>query len=145
MKISAAGLELLKGHEGLRLKAYLDTGDVPTIGYGHTRGVKMGDTCTKEQALQWLDEDADIAENDVNRLVKAPFGLNQNQFDALVSFVYNIGGDEFSTSTLLRKLNAGDYTGAAKQFGRWIYDNGKIVNGLVLRRADERELFLREI
>lgn len=142
MKISAAGLELLKGHEGLRLKAYLDTGGVPTIGYGHTKGVKMGDTCTKEQALKWLDEDADSAENDVNRLVTVP--LNQNQFDALTSFVYNIGGDEFSTSTLRRKLNACDYIGAANQFGRWIYDDGKIINGLILRRADERELFLLE-
>lgn len=140
MKISASGLALLKGHEGCRLKAYLDTGDVWTIGYGHTHGVKAGDTCNADQALAWLDEDADTAERAVNQLVTT--ALTQNQFDALASFVYNIGRPEFFTSTLLRKLNAGDYTGAAAQFGRWIYDNGKIVNGLVARRADERDLFL---
>jgi Phage-related lysozyme (muraminidase) len=143
MKVSAAGLDCIKGHEGLRLKAYLDTGGVWTIGYGHTAGVKEGDTCTPEQAYAWLDEDADIAERAINQLVKVP--LTQNQFDALVSFVYNIGRPEFFTSTLLRKLNAGDYTGAAGQFGRWIYDNGKIINGLVLRRSDERDLFVTGI
>lgn len=139
MKISAAGLELLKVHEGLRLKAYLDTGGVPTIGYGHTRGVKVGDTCAKEQALTWLAEDVSDAERDVNLYVHVP--LKQNQFDALVSFVYNIGGARFATSTLLRKLNDGDYVGAAGQFVRWVYDNGRIINGLALRRADECELF----
>lgn len=143
MKISSAGLALTKGHEGCRLKAYLDTGDVWTIGWGHTRGVKEGDTCTQEQADAWLNEDNDIAERDVNELVKVP--LTQNQFDALVDFVFNIGRTQFATSTLLRKLNAGDYVGAANQFGRWIYDNGKIINGLVARRSDTRDLFMTGI
>lgn len=142
MNISAAGIELLKGHEGLRLRAYLDTGGVPTIGYGHTKGVKMGDTCTKEQAINWLVDDAASAVADVIRLVTVP--LNQNQFDALVSFVYNIGGDAFAKSTMLRHLNHGDYSIAAGQFSRWVYDNGYVINGLVLRRADERALFLQE-
>lgn len=140
MKISAAGLELLKGHEGLRLKAYPDTGRVATIGYGHTHGVRLGDTCTKEQAATWLGQDAHLAEVAVNGLVRVP--LTQNQFDALVSFVFNVGGNAFATSTMLRLLNSGDYAGAAKQFDRWVYDNGKVINGLVLRRADERDLFL---
>lgn len=143
MKISTAGLELIKGHEGLRLKAYLDTGRVPTIGYGHTHNVKMGDTCTKEQAATWLGEDVFTAEQAVNRLVNVP--LSQNQFDALVSFVYNVGSEAFAKSTMLRHLNHGDYSIAATQFDRWVYDNGRVINGLILRRADERALFLSEV
>lgn len=140
MKISSAGLDLLRVHEGLRLRAYLDTGGVATIGYGHTRGVKLGDICTKTQAETWLGEDVFNAEASVNGLVRTP--LTQNQFDALVSFVYNVGGNAFATSTMLRLINAGDHKAAAKQFDRWVYDNGRVVNGLVLRRTDERELFL---
>lgn len=143
MKMSAAGLELLKAHEGLRLKAYLDTGGVWTIGWGHTQGVKEGDTGTREQAVAWLDDDNDAAERAVNQLVTC--ALTQNQFDALVSFVFNIGRQQFFTSTMLRKLNAGDYVGASTQFGRWVYDNGKIQNGLVARRSDERDLFVTGI
>lgn len=143
MKTSASGLSLLKAHEGCRLKAYMDTGGVWTIGYGHTEGVRAGDTCTQAQAEAWLVEDVVDAEKQVGNGVRVP--LTQNQFDALVSLVYNIGGGAFFSSTLLRKLNAGDYTGAAGQFTRWIFDNGMIVNGLVLRRSDERALFLTGI
>jgi lysozyme len=142
VKISAQGLAITKAHEGCKLKAYLDTGGVWTIGYGHTRGVKPGDTCTQAQADAWLLEDMAVAQFDVNDRVKVT--LNQNQFDALASFVFNIGGDQFRTSTLLRKLNEGDYAGAAEQFPRWIHDNGKVINGLVARRADEKALFLAE-
>lgn len=140
MKISASGLALLKGHEGLSLVAYLDTGGVWTIGYGHTKGVKEGDACTPDQAVAWLDEDADDAELCILMHVIVP--LTQNQYDALVSFVYNVGNGSFIGSTLLRKLNAHDYTGAADQLKRWIHDNGKIINGLVARREDERALFM---
>jgi lysozyme len=142
MKTSPAGLALIKVYESCRLKAYLDTGKppVPTIGWGHTKGVKLGDKCTQAQADAWLVEDMASAERDIARLVTVP--LEQHQFDALVSFVYNLGGTNFATSTLLRKVNARDYAGAAGQFGRWIYDDGVIQNGLVLRRADERSLFL---
>jgi lysozyme len=139
MKMSHNGLQLLKGHESCRLKAYIDTGGVPTIAWGHTRGVKFADTCTQAQADAWLIEDLAVAEHDVDRLVTVH--LTQNQFDALVDFVYNIGGDQFASSTLLKRLNNGEYQAAAEQFGRWIYDNGKIINGLVLRRADEKALF----
>lgn len=139
-KTGERGLDIIKVSEGLRLNAYLDTGGVPTIGYGHTRGVTLGMTCTEAQADKWLVEDVVSAENDVKRLVKVD--LVQGQFDALVSFVFNLGGPQFAGSTLLRLLNAGDYIGAAGEFGRWIYDNGKKLNGLVIRRERERQLFL---
>lgn len=140
-RIGPAGLELVKSFEQLRLRAYLPTADdVPTIGYGHTEGVKMGDTCTAQQAEQWLIEDLDTAERCVNGRVKMP--ITNNQFDALVSLVFNIGVANFKASTLLRKLNMGDYAGAAAEFHRWRFQKGKELAGLVRRRARERELFL---
>lgn len=144
MRVAGPGLEIIKDSEQLRLSAYLPTPvDVPTIGYGHTRGVKLGDTCTPEQAEQWLREDCAEAESAVGTLVKAP--INQNQFDALVSLVFNIGGGNFASSTLLRKLNAGDYAGAADEFPRWNKQAGVVLGGLVKRRARERELFLTPV
>jgi len=119
--------ELIKQHEGLRLKAYPDpgTGGAPyTIGYGHTSGVKKGDTCTKEQAEHWLDEDILNASMIVERAVKV--SLSNSQRDALVSLVFNIGGTAFMKSTLLRLLNMGDYIGAASQFDRWIHASGNV-------------------
>lgn len=141
MKLAQPGLDLIKRSEELRLKAYLDTGGVPTIGWGHTRGVRMGDTCTEGQAETYLREDTAEAVGAVNRLVKVP--LTQNQFDALVSFTFNVGEGAMASSTLLRKLNAGDYRGAADQLERWVFDNGRKLGGLVTRRAAERELFLK--
>ena len=133
----------IKIAEGLRLKAYLDTGGVWTIGYGHTGPeVVKGLTITMEQAEALLTEDLRTAEDHVNSAVKVK--LTQNQFDALVSFVYNIGGGAFKESTLLRLLNAGDYEGAANQLPRWVKDNGRLIDGLVNRRREERELFLRK-
>lgn len=135
--------EAIKKAEGLRLKAYLDTGGVWTIGYGHTGPeVVEGLTITLDGAERLLREDLRTAEGHVNKLVKV--ALTQNQFDALVSFVYNIGGGAFKESTMLRLLNAGDYEGAANQFPRWNKDNGKVVAGLTNRRREERELFLRK-
>lgn len=141
MKIGDAGLRIIRSYESLRLRAYLPTpDDVPTIGYGHTKGVKMGDTCSIEQAERWLREDCAEAETAVN-LVGVP--LTQSQFDALVSFVFNVGVGAFKMSTLRRKLVAKDYMGAADEFPKWNKQAGKVLGGLVKRRASERELFLR--
>lgn len=141
MKISATGLEIIKASEALRLVAYRPTPtDVWTIGWGHTHGVRPGDRCTPAQADQWLAEDCFDAEFEVEEHVTVP--LSQSQFDALVSFTYNCGGENLAHSTLLRLLNAGDYAGAAAQFPRWNKDNGKVLPGLVIRREKERHLFL---
>jgi lysozyme len=139
--IQEPGLRIIKHFEKCRLKAYLPTpDDVPTIGWGHTLGVELGDTCSQEQADVWLKEDCQDAENAVNYYVRLP--ITQNQFDALVSFVFNIGGPRFRASTLLRKLNSGDYAGASAEFPHWRLQKGKVLNGLIKRRAMERELFL---
>lgn len=134
----------LIGHsEGFRLEAYPD-GDVWTIGWGTTRingkPVTEGMTITREQAAEYFNHDMAMFEKEVNNLVKVH--LTDNQFSALVSLTYNIGSTNFSKSTLLKKLNAGDYAGAANEFGRWIYAQGKILPGLVTRREKEKELFL---
>lgn len=145
MRISHEGLTLVASVEGLRLDAYPDpgTGGEPwTIGYGHTGGVKPGDRITIDQAMQFLRNDLATAERCVAGKVHVP--LRQVQFDALCSFVFNVGCGAFTTSTLLRKLNAGDTTGAAAEFGKWINAGGKPLPGLVRRRALERDLFLKE-
>lgn len=144
---SERGLELIKISEGLETEAYPDpgnriTGEPWTIGYGHTRGVRRGDTCTEEQATEWLRSDLEEAERAVRRLVDV--SLTQMQFDALVSFVFNIGASAFGNSTLLRLLNAGDAAGAAHQFKRWNRGSGGVLPGLVTRRAAERDLFLSQ-
>jgi len=139
MHTSQKGLDLIKSFEGLRLSAYRCPADIPTIGYGTTSGVKMGDTITKERAEEMLREDVKRFEDQVLRLVKVP--LTQGQFDALTSFVYNLGPGNLSNSTLLRLLNAGDYKGAAAQFDRWNKAGGKVLAGLARRRAAERALF----
>lgn len=142
MTYSERGLDLTRQFEGIRLEAYLDGGGVPTIGYGHTKGVKLGDECDMRQAVAWLREDVQEAVEAVNRLVKVK--INQAQFDALVDFVFNLGQGAFSKSTMLRMLNAYDYVGAAGQFARWNKDNGKVVAGLTRRRAAEAKLFRGE-
>lgn len=144
---SDRGLALIKISEGLETEAYPDpgnriTGEPWTIGYGHTRGVRRGDTCTEEQATDWLRTDLEAAEGAVRRLVDVP--LTQMQFDALVSFVFNVGAGAFGNSTLLRLLNAGDAAGAAGQFRRWNRGADGVLPGLVVRRAAERTLFLSQ-
>lgn len=139
-KINVTGKDIVKLYEGLRLEAYLCPAGVPTIGYGHTKGVSLGMTCTKEQAEEWLENDFYMARNDVNAVVKVP--LTQNQLDALGSFVFNLGVRKLIQSTLLKKLNAGDYSGAAAEFDKWVFAGGKKLNGLVKRRAAEKQLFL---
>lgn len=125
--------------EGCKLTAYQDTGAVWTIGYGHTSGVHAGMTCTNEQAMSWLETDMSDAFNTV--ATKTHVALTDNQRAALADFVFNLGSGAYAGSTLLRKLNAGDYVGASAEFPRWVHDNGKVLAGLVKRRASERELF----
>jgi lysozyme len=145
--ISDVGIKLISSFEGTRLKAYDDGVGVWTIGTGTTiypngSKVKIGDVCTLEQAKSYFAHDLKRFEASVNNLVKVP--LSQNQFDALVSLVYNIGSSNFTYSTLLKKLNAKDYAGAADQFPRWNKGGGKVLKGLVCRRDAERALFLKK-
>jgi lysozyme len=145
MKTSQKGQDLIKGFESLRLVGYLPTpNDVPTIGWGSTaifnRKVKLNETITIEQAQEQLEKDLTIFEDTI--IAKVKVQLNQNQFDALVSFVYNIGGTNFSSSTLLKLLNQKKYEDAALQFLRWNKQAGKVLNGLTKRRQAEKDLFL---
>ena len=135
----------LIGHaEGLRLESYQDPGGVWTIGWGTTKingkPVRPGMVITREQAATYFNHDLAIVEQEVSNLVKVP--LTDNQFAALVSFVFNIGASAFKKSTLLKKLNTGDYDGAANEIGRWIFAKGKFFAGLISRREQERDLFL---
>lgn len=140
MKTSDNGIGFIRAHEGCKLTAYQDGGGVWTIGVGHTKGVKKGQTITQVQADKFLADDLAPVESCINGKVTA--ALNQNQFDALASFVFNVGESAFKGSTLLKKLNAGDYPGAANEFPKWCHDNGKTVQGLLNRRIDEQALFL---
>lgn len=142
VKISERGLDLIKEHEGLRLSAYPDPasgGDPWTIGYGSTRGVKRGMTITKDQADQRLRQDVQDAESAVSRLIPI---RTQGQHDALVSFVFNLGANSLKESTLRRLHNEGNYVAAANEFARWKFAAGKVMPGLVRRRADEKALYL---
>ena len=133
------GIELIKSFEGCRLAAYKCPAGVLTIGYGHTSGVTSGQTISQAQAEEYLKADLAKYENAVNEYVTA--ALNQNQFDALVSFTYNCGAGALKSSTLLKKLNAGDYSGAASEFAKWNKASGKVLAGLTKRRAAEKALF----
>lgn len=139
-------VEAIKEHEALRLTAYLPTkDDVWTIGYGHTKTARQGMVITEAQAEQLLRDDLEWVEAAIDKLVKVP--LTQNQYDALASLIFNIGGSAFSKSTVLRKLNAGDYRGAAEAFLMWDKQRdrqtGKMnaLRGLTKRRQQERDLF----
>jgi lysozyme len=149
MHISAEGLILIMEFEGCELKAYECQGDVWTIGFGHTADVQEGDTCTEEEAIHWLSEDVAYFEEGVWRLVERD-EMTQGEFDALVSFAYNVGLDEdedtqaegLGDSTLLRLYNEGDRQGAADEFLKWTKAGGKVSAGLTRRREAERALFL---
>ena len=145
MQTSEKGIALIKQFEGCKLTAYQDSVGVWTIGYGWTQPVdgkliRSGMSIKQETAERLLKTGLVSYESDVSRLVKV--ALTQGQFDALVSFTYNLGARSLSTSTLLRKLNAGDYSGAADEFLRWNKAGGKVLNGLTRRREAERALFL---
>lgn len=140
MEYSRKGLALTEGFEGCRLVAYQDSGGVWTIGFGHTRDVNPGDTCTELQALAWLLQDTQFAVDAVNRLVTVQ--LNQSEFDALVDFVFNCGTGNFSRSTMLKLLNEGQFQAAADELEKWDIAGGQVVAGLLRRRVAEHDEFL---
>ena len=130
---------LIKEFEGLRLTAYLCPAGVWTIGYGHTKGVKRGMKIDQAQADRLLDIDLIDVARSIRQLVKV--NINDNQEQALVSFIFNVGARAFSNSTLLRKLNNKDYAGASSEFDKWVYAKGKKLPGLIRRRKAEKDLF----
>ena len=146
MKTSKAGLDLIKQFESFRAAPYLCSAGVPTIGYGTTvypNGIKVklsDQKITQQLAESFLQRHVNAIEKDILSLIKVP--LKQNQFDALVSFSYNVGFGAFRDSTLLKLLNAGDIDGTSKQFERWNKAGGKVSNGLTRRRNAEKALFL---
>jgi len=154
MQVGQSGKKLFQAWEGLELNEYLDSGGAPTIGVGHLmtrsermsgkimingKGVVYRNGLTVQQCWDLLDQDLDFAEASVNSMVKV--SLNQNQFDALVSFIFNVGESAFRNSTLLKVLNAGHFDQVPAQLRRWIRDNGKVVKGLVNRREKEIALW----
>lgn len=141
-QVSAETLDLLKRWEGLRLTSYQDTGGIWTIGYGHTATARPSQTITEEDAEALLRGDLALAERTVSNLVTVD--LSDGQFGALVSFVYNVGAGAFRKSTLLKKLNAGDYDAVPGELAKWNKVRGKVVRGLVNRRAAEVGLWARD-
>lgn len=139
MKISEEGIALIKKFEGCKLEAYLDAVDVPTIAYGRTKDVKIGDICTQQQAEDWLEEELVEYAGYVEKAVTVP--LEQNQFDALVSWTYNLGPSNLNRSTALKLLNMSEYDGVPAQLKRWNKAGGKVLDGLVRRREAEAEMF----
>ena len=145
MKISSKGLELIKEFEGFSSVAYLCPAKIPTIGYGNTfwedgRKVKLGEQISKSDALELLEiiANRDFADK-IFPYIKVK--VTQNQFDAMVSLAYNIGVGNFSKSTLLKKVNAGDFIGASEEFLRWNKAGRKELLGLTKRRKREFDLF----
>ncbi len=147
MRVSPLGIAFIANEEGLRLDTYLDFAGHLTVGYGHlvqpSDNLKLGNRITKERAEALLKSDLARFELAVSRYVAV--GLNSNQFDALVSLVFNIGVGNFNGSTLQRKLNQGDYAGAAAEFPKWRLANGKPHAILEARRKREQKLFLKPV
>jgi lysozyme len=139
MNIGQRGIEIIKHFEGCELEAYKCPAGVWTIGYGHIKGVSEGMSITQEQAEQMLLDELKEYENYINELVVVD--LSQNQFDALVSWVYNLGPANLKSSTLLKVLNSGDYAGVPAQIERWNKAGGKVLEGLIRRRLAESSLF----
>ena len=136
ISLSAAALVAIVLHEGYRSDAYIPVaGDIPTIGFGTTSGVKLGDRTTPEKALQVAMKDVQSYEGAVKSCVTVP--LSQNEYDAFISLSYNIGANAFCKSTLVKKLNAGDYVGACNQILRWDKFKGQTLGGLTKRRQEE--------
>lgn len=148
LRTNQAGRSIIKAAEGKRLTAYLCPAGKWTIGWGSTVGVKKGMVISEHEAERRFIADVESCESVIGALVDVP--LNDNQLSALVSFVFNFGAEKFKTSTLLRKLNASDYIGAAKEFPRWKYSydirlkKSIVMDGLVKRRKAEMELFVSE-
>lgn len=142
LALSAGGYTLLRHHEGEVRRVYLDPVGIPTSCVGHTRTARredVGKPLTAAVCERLLQEDTQDAQKAVGRLVTHP--VTQAQYDALVSFVFNVGETQFRNSTLLRRLNAGDCLGAVREFTRWNKARGQVLPGLVTRRADEAALF----
>jgi lysozyme len=138
LAISLAGLLSITTHEGFRGKAYRDPVGIPTIGYGETKDVHMGDTITQREALDRLKVSADEHGKGMARCIKMP--IYQNEYDAYLSFTYNVGVGKFCGSTLVKKLNQGDYPGACKELLKWDRAGGKVLPGLTKRRQYEYAL-----
>jgi lysozyme len=140
LRTGAKGIALIKSFEGLELRAYKCPADVLTIGYGSTGPhVKPNMVITEKQAEDLLRQDLVRFERAVTRLVTVP--ISQNQYDALVSFTFNLGEGNFSRSTLLKRVNARDFSGAQKEFAKWNRAGGIVLAGLTRRRAAEAKLF----
>jgi|TARA_R110000765_G_scaffold393517_1_gene486910 lysozyme len=139
MKISIEGLSLIKKFEGCELNSYKCAAGVPTIGYGSTHGIQMGMSISKARAEELLLEDISKFEDIVDKAVTV--ALDQHQFDALVSWTFNLGGGNLNSSTMLKVINAGDYEDVPEQIKRWNKANGKVLEGLIRRREAEALLF----
>jgi lysozyme len=148
MRVSKNFIKLVELSEGLELKPYLCPAGVPTIGWGSTRYPDGRRVTLQDKPITRAEADTILIgtigeyEEAVNRYVKVP--INQNQFDALVDFAYNAGAKNLLASTLLKKLNSGDYVGAANEFDKWVFGGGVKLNGLVTRRSNEKALFLKQ-
>lgn len=146
MEVSEQGVALIKKFEGFSAEPYFCPAGKQTIGYGHairTGDAIAGRSISQEEAEALLAEDIDVVEKALHELIKVP--LLQHQLDALVSFVYNVGVEAFSHSTLLRLINEGNTVAAPEQFLRWVYSNGKRLSGLEKRREAEKLLFINQI
>jgi len=139
MKTSDEGISLIKKFEGCRLEPYFCSGNVLTIGYGHTKDVIENMSITEDTAEALLKEDLKDFEEQVSNLVKVE--LNQNQFDALIAWTFNLGSGNLSSSTLLKKLNNSEYDEVPEQIKRWNKAGGKVLEGLIRRREAEALLF----
>ena len=138
ISLSATALVAIVLHEGYRENAYIPVaGDIPTIGFGTTSGVKLGDRTTPEKALQIAMRDVQAFEGAIKECVTV--SLHQHEYDAYTSLAYNIGPNAFCRSTLVRRLNAGDYVGACNQILRWDQFKGKPLSGLTKRRQEEHK------
>jgi len=141
-RISARGLKLIKDYEGFSATIYRDAAGYPTIGYGHLikKGESFSEPMSRQDASVLLLSDVAEAEQAVRRLI--PIALTQGQYDALVSFTFNLGSGALQSSTLRRKLLQGSVDSAAREFPRWVYAGGRKLRGLMRRRISEQKLFV---
>lgn len=139
MKTSEEGKALIKKFEGCELEAYQCSANVWTIGYGHTAGVNEGDVCTQEDADRMLAEDLEEFEGYVREAVNVP--LEQNEFDALIAWTYNLGPGSLQSSTMLKRINESNFDEVPNEMRRWNKSGGQVLDGLVRRREAEALLF----
>lgn len=142
LSLSVSGFLFTQQSEDIKKDAYIDATGTPTICSGHTKGVTLGMRATLKQCEEYLKEDTSIAGKAVSRLVKVP--ITQEQYDMLVDFTVNCGAGNLARSTLLAKLNNGDFCGAGHEFGKWNKSKGKVLRGLTIRRAKNAAPFIEE-